>query len=753
MTTLPSTSSIRLPRPGNTGGQVLSMPSTQLGYVAPASSGNSMTPGDIWRVVRSTWLLIVVSVVVFTSIGAGMFYWAKATDPRYTATGLVQVNKPTRTNPTTGNVTAAGDMNEFNLAIEQKTQSRILGSDDLLSWVIANDASVRGTQWFKNFEAESQSTKTPVSRLAKDDLAANFRISPIIDSKLIVASMQAAIPKDARDIVEAVVNAHIDRQRKDSGDRTGAELEAAKQWRARYTKLMRDTKEKMNDLNARLSTGGSANTMGRLNIKEMEVSAMVGQLAQSRLLASKAAGELDALQQQIQAGGDPFQVEMIVKNDPPVARLKAVVDEMDLQLEALEQTTGSKSRMVEDIRLRRDLARSKLEKADASARGSARMQLIESAKSELSARKSEVDSLEARVDILKSDLGELGTQIADFQSLKDEYDGYRELERETFERVALLENLVRQQVTSVAWASTPILPDQLSYPKWSSFIPTAAMLGLALSLGIAFLREMMDSTVRSPRDISRVGPMNLLGMIARDSDDPQVAGVPLHMVISQAPHSMLAEQFRQVRTRLQHAASLDTTRTIVVTSAAPGDGKTTVATNLAAGLALNGRRILLVDANFRRPDLHKLFSVSNDVGFSNVLESVANLESAVKLTPIPNLELLTTGQKPGNPTELIEGQVFGDFIDRALEEYDHVIFDTGPLLIVSEAVALAPRVDGVITVVRAKKNTRGMLGRVRDSLKQIRAENLGVVINGVQTQAGGYYARNIKTYYDYQDAT
>jgi capsular exopolysaccharide synthesis family protein len=274
--------------------------------------------------------------------------------------------------------------------------------------------------------------------------------------------------------------------------------------------------------------------------------------------------------------------------------------------------------------------------------------------------------------------------------------------------------------------------------------------GLALSLGIAFLRELADQSVRSPRDITRVGPMNVLGMVARESDDPELSGVPLHTVISTAPTSLLAEQLRQVRTRLQHAVSLDTTRTILITSPGPGDGKTTIAANLAAGLALNGRRILLVDANFHRPALHKLYNVGNDVGFSNVLESASNLETSVQKTPVANLELLATGPRPANQTELLESPLFTEFIERALEEYDHVIFDGGPLLVVSEAVALAPRVDGVVVVLRAKQSTRGMLSRVKDTLKQIKAEQIGVVLNGVHTWGGGYYGRTIKTYYDYQ---
>ena len=106
---------------------------------------------------------------------------------------------------------------------------------------------------------------------------------------------------------------------------------------------------------------------------------------------------------------------------------------------------------------------------------------------------------------------------------------------------------------------------------------------------------------------------------------------------------------------------------------------------------------------------------------------------------------------PSNSTELIESQLLIDFIERALEEYDHVIFDSGPFSFVSESVALAPRVDGVITVVRARANSRGLLQRVRDTLRQVKAEHVGVVLNAVRAQAGGYYGRSIVDYYKYQN--
>ena len=212
---------------------------------------------------------------------------------------------------------------------------------------------------------------------------------------------------------------------------------------------------------------------------------------------------------------------------------------------------------------------------------------------------------------------------------------------------------------------------------------------------------------------------------------------------------MTAEQLRQVRTRLQHAVSLDTTRSIMISSPSPGDGKTTIACNLAAGLALNGRRILLVDGNFRRPEIHRIFAVGNEQGFSDVLNGALPFDQAVQETQVPNLSIMPSGPRPVNATEIFESQLLVDFIERALEEFDHVIFDSGPLMVVSESVAMAPRVDGVVSVVRARGNSRGLLGRMREVLRQIKAEHLGVVLNAVRAQGGGYYRRNIQTYYDY----
>lgn len=752
MTTLPTTSSIRLPRSGGPGGQVLSMPSTAMGPVVHSAAQPLLTPADVWRVLRGSFWLLLISCVFAGAIGFGLFWWQKETNPRYQAKGVVEVLRQTRPDPRNSERVAIDD-GVFDLKVEQRTQTEKLLNEGLWASVIEGNKKLRELDWYKQLESmagQGRYAGQTAAMLAKDDLAENFSVAPRPESRLLLVSMNSRSAKDSQEIVQMIVDTHISNQQKLTFDRTNSELEVAKQWRDRYARELSRAKERMSQLSGTLNSGGSPINLSRLNIREMEIGALIQAQMKAKLEATEAAAQLDSVNQSIQQGSDPSQVEQMVRMDPTVLYLRRMVDELELQLDSYKDQ-GPQSRHVQTLKNQADAARAKLQRSESEARATYRNQLVDSMRSVVQSKKAEEESLSAQIDVKRTELGELSSQISEYFSVKDEFDSYKVLQREMDERVALLQNAVRMDTAGIRWSNMPTAPDSRSAPKLEIYLPVAIMLGLALSLGIAFLRELMNTTVRSPRDVAKVGPMNLLGMIASDTDDPQLAGVPLHMVISQAPHSMLAEQFRQVRTRLQHAASLDTTRTIVVTSPGPGDGKSTVACNLAAGLALNGRRILLVDANFRRPELHKLFNVPNDAGFASVLDSVANLDSAVQKTNIPNLELLTTGPKAANPTELLESQLFSDFIDRSLEEYDHVIFDAGPLLVVSEAVALAPRVDGVITVVRAGKNSRGMLSRVRDTLKQIKAEHLGVVLNGVQNWGGGYYGRTIKTYYAYQN--
>jgi tyrosine-protein kinase Etk/Wzc len=754
MTTLPQTSPVRYTRPATSGVPSLAGSGGAMGG-GPIAPGTSMTASDVFRVLRQNLWLILAALVLSAIVGVALHFYLLRYHPKYTSQGWVQVGVPTVFDPI-GTIKVPG-LSDTTIEYEQRTQVQLLRSDGLWSDVLSQaNNPIRETAWFRQFEQKSASSRggegTDAASLAKDDLEDNFSVTPIPDSKLILVSMRAPRAEDAKAIVSAITDAHLENQRRINNNRNNNEAALRRQLLTNYRQQLQAKQRQMADQEARLGSDGVQGGLGRgtLTVAELNLSQLLSQQLdiQSKHTAAKAS--LASMERNINGGIDPPAVERMVQNNFEILRYRNNIDELRVQIRMTAMEHGEGHRLVKQLESQLAEWLTKLDERTREYRVQARAELMEMSQQEVQTLEEDLVRIEGRISQIREELASRTSALTDFLSTRAEIEDLKEITQDLEQQVNAF-TTAQQATPHVTWAQEPRTPDRRSFPKLPIVLTVAMLGGLALSLGIAFLREMMDTSVRSPRDIARVGQMNLLGMVPHEDDDPQTQGVPLALAISQAPQSIIAEQFRQVRTRLQHTASLETTRSILVTSPGPGDGKTTVAANLAAGLALNGRRILLVDANFRRPDLHKVFGVGNDKGFANVLGTGASIESAVTKTSVPNLDLLASGPKLANATELLEGQGLNEFIDRALEEYDHVIFDSGPILVVSETVALAPRVDGVVTVVRARTNSRGLLQRMRDALRQLKAEHLGVVLNGVRAQAGGYYNRNIKTYYAYQN--
>ncbi|HYO10090.1 MAG TPA: polysaccharide biosynthesis tyrosine autokinase [Tepidisphaeraceae bacterium] len=736
MTTLPTTTPMRLPRP--VGQAPLALPTPGGGQQQPSFQ---MTGGDVWRVIRSNLWVILISLVVSAGLGVGLNKYLSRYHSSYTAVGFCQVTPPFNFSLLDRNTPVTMDIQS--LAVDQKTQANLLQNEALFVQVLQNDNSeVRKTTWFQSFDLD------PIR--AKDNLKRRFDVDVIPESKLISVRMSYSNPRDCKVIVEEIVNTHLENQKKINQNKQlerSVMLNNLKQrYQFRRDELGRDLREKA----VQLSVDGMG-TPGRLSAKEVELQDLLKNQFEIQRNRDDAGTAYKSAVDQLNDGQDLPGAQEEIARDNEVQSLRAQVNNLDYQLGAISDLGPQHRQRLNLQRMRDDIQR-KLEDAQAAVRARANAGMVEKLRQMRDATEGQLKAIQERVDNAKQDLGSLTNAMNQYLTIKDDELTTRELLKQVNDQLEQISQMGNADISTIQWATHPETPDTPSFPKLLYVVSGCVALGLLLSLGIAFLRELLDTSVRSPRDIARVGQLNLLGIIPHEDDDPQAAGAPLPTVIFQAPHSMLAEQFRQVRSRLQHAASLDSTRSLMVTSPSPGDGKSTVACNLAAGLALNGRRILLVDANFRRPELHKIFGLPNDAGFSAVLNSIDQFASAVCQTQVPNLDILPSGPRPSNATELLESQLLIDVIERALEEYDHVIFDSGPFLFVSESVALAPRVDGVVTVVRARSNSRGLLQRLRDDLRKTKAEHLGVVLNAVRAQAGGYYNRNIKTYYAYQNA-
>jgi capsular exopolysaccharide synthesis family protein len=216
--------------------------------------------------------------------------------------------------------------------------------------------------------------------------------------------------------------------------------------------------------------------------------------------------------------------------------------------------------------------------------------------------------------------------------------------------------------------------------------------------------------------------------------------------------SSVAECCRTIRTNLTFMAAEEPLRALVVTSAGPREGKTTVASNLAIALAQSGKRVLLVDTDLRRPRIHRTFAVSSAVGITSVLVGEARLEEAVNETAVPGLWVLPCGPIPPNPSELLHTTKFRDLVQEASKQFDRVIFDSPPLGAVTDAAIIAPQVDGVIVVMKVQHTNRDTANLALRQLRDVGAVILGSILNDVNLAEqrygyGSYYYYRRQGYY------
>ncbi|MBE3143261.1 MAG: CpsD/CapB family tyrosine-protein kinase, partial [Planctomycetes bacterium] len=221
------------------------------------------------------------------------------------------------------------------------------------------------------------------------------------------------------------------------------------------------------------------------------------------------------------------------------------------------------------------------------------------------------------------------------------------------------------------------------------------------------------------------------------------------------PNSILSESYRRARTNLKLSESGGKAKTILITSGGAKDGKTTVAVNLATTLVTEGKKVLLIDANLRRPTLHTIFAGEQGgtqvgVGLSNLLAGQCDLQQTIRPSGMEGLTIIESGPMPANPAETLGSEAMQSLIAQLRDSYDYVIIDGPPVLLASEAKILAKYVDGTILVFNAAKTRRGTGARTISELKQVNANILGCVLLRVRILKGGYFQEMFRLYQEYQ---
>jgi polysaccharide biosynthesis transport protein len=357
----------------------------------------------------------------------------------------------------------------------------------------------------------------------------------------------------------------------------------------------------------------------------------------------------------------------------------------------------------------------------------------------------------------KQEANKLNESAIQYSILKRDLESYRTLYEGLMEKMkeaGVSAGLKSNNFRIVDVARVPTSPIEPNIPRNLAF---AFMLGLTSGVGLAFLLEGLDNTVRTTEQAQLISGFAPLGMIPLGSRTTREGGSTKRLVIATSkeavelvtqvrPQSQMAESYRALRTSLLLSNLGAPPKVIMITSALPQEGKTTTSINCAVVLAQKGIRVLLIDADLRRPSIHKTLGMGPRSGLSNVLTGSATLKQTITRSPVlPNLSVLPAGTPPPNPAELLASTNMRDVLEELRGQYDHIVVDTPPTLSVTDAVVLSPRADAIVLVIRSGQTTKQALRRCRDILVQVNAKVSGVLLNAVDLSSPDYYY-----YYEYQ---
>jgi polysaccharide biosynthesis transport protein len=270
-------------------------------------------------------------------------------------------------------------------------------------------------------------------------------------------------------------------------------------------------------------------------------------------------------------------------------------------------------------------------------------------------------------------------------------------------------------------------------------ISLGLIFGLIVGVGLAFFIEYLDTSVKTIDDVERAFQASVLGVI------PQNVGI----LVDEGPESRYAEAYRVLRTNIMFSRKDDKLTTIVVVSAGAGEGKSTTTLNLATVFAQAGQRVLVVDSDLRRPTLHKLLHVANDIGLTNYLLKQNTLEEVIQTTNVPTLNFMASGKLPSSSMSILNSVQMKEMVAELKHRYDFVFFDSPPILGVSDASVLASEMDMVIQVIQYRRYPQPMNLRAKQVIEKVGGTFLGIVLNNINMSQDESYYYYSGYYHDY----
>ncbi len=678
---------------------------------------------------RRRWTVLVTALL---SLTVATLYLQRAT-PRYTSTSRIYVEQ---SGPEVWEKDASGIVTRWTNYLY--TQAELIRQTDTLAAALA----LPGMNNLRTFAGQSN----PVAALRRQLLVVVGKKDEIID-----VSFTSPYPEEAAHLVNSVVDAYITQHNQRRRNTSAEIVKILREEKAQRDEELKERLQSMvefSQTNEGLAYGASqeSNTI----LRRLERFQQAHDEAQLEAVEYKATYEATRkmmedparLRQYVDAQRakgvyvSPINEATSLRND--LQRLQR--DRMDC-LQRLTPDAPAIAALDAEI----EWVETQIAKVD---RGFAVRQLAVAEELYLAALEREKE-LDADLEEQRQSAIALNRQLSQYMLLQSDYE-------QTLRFCEILDDKIRklnvdpevgaltvQIVETAEPATTP------SEPQKARTMGLALCLGLFGGVGMGLLREWKDQRLRSTQEISSLLGLPILGAIPTMTCPKQTQAIRGQKVRI-SPESREAEAFRTVRTALFFGAPRDEARAILFTSPAPGEGKTTVVSNLGIAMAQAGQRTLILDTDFRRPTQHRIFSLNRQAkGLSYVLAGRTTLPEAIEHLKLANLDVLTCGPSVPNPSELLNSTRFTEVIASLAEQYDRVLIDSPPVTAVADAQILAALCDVTVIVLRAQKSTRRVSIQACESLLGVGARLLGVVVNDVPRRTDRYGYSGGYGYYNY----
>lgn len=728
------------------------------GFAGPGGPGGGGGAGgasslDPVRLLKQYKVPLAISMVVGLAVGVAAHLVVRRYWPQYRSSVTYQAYSP-MTDIKSSQAAQGSDAQELDRFM--LTQSKIMTSDRVLRDAVRDPAlKNQGVKWLQEFI--SAETGQVDQALATRDLKEIVAARAITGTNLIELSVGTRDPKDAAVIVNAVHEAYwrdLEGQTgQNSADRRNALNRNLTDLRAEIARLEGQRNKILSDNNINASEPGNTQAKRKLELLTPELVELDKRNETFREQQKKMEGQLKS------ETGPVFDDRMRedAERDPLVSNIRSEISNLKTARDSfLAKGFGANHPTIVDFNNRMAAKEAELAAKREEALRKAFESKLEGLRQEIDGIAAQRIELQAQYEAANRKVMDEVRAMADYDELGSQRDALRVKEGETRAALDNLEALLNMRgpdrIDRVRRLEQGRIPDDVAFPKITMMLAAGFIVVVGLTGAVIVFREVLDQRIKGPSDIAIIPRLRLLGTVPITDDDPSKP-TAAETAFKDCSSGAIAESFRQMRPSLVKKLQQGGHRSLLLVGVMPGCGTTTIAANLGMACAAADQKVLLIDANFRRPGLQKVFKLADGPGLGEVLSRKNSLESAIQQTSVENLHLLSAGSAQSRAVpERLTTEAMTQTIREATEKYDLVIVDTAPAMVAGDAIALANRCDASMLVVRALHEKRGLIARIRDQLGDTRAEFMGVVINAVRASAGGYMKRNIRESFEYQSS-